>query len=148
MNTMVSAYGPLVLNVFDPLSTYSSPSRRAVDFIDPKASEPEPGSVMAHAPTLSSVSRSSAQRSFWAMVPFEVMAASVRPVDTPSAVTRPGLCRHSSMMGIIVMDPSPPPDEGFSGGVSPLASASATSFSNSIWRLKRSAAIVSMPNVL
>ena len=43
MNTIVSAYGPLVMNVFEPLSTYSSPSRRAVDFIEPNASEPEPG---------------------------------------------------------------------------------------------------------
>ena len=49
MNTMVSAWGPLVMKVFEPDSTYSSPSRRAVAFIDPKASEPEPGSVMAHA---------------------------------------------------------------------------------------------------
>ena len=56
MKTMVSAYGPLVMKVLEPLSTYSSPSRRAVDFIEPKASEPEPGSVMAHAPIFSSVS--------------------------------------------------------------------------------------------
>jgi hypothetical protein len=30
------------MNVFEPLSTYSSPSRRAVERIDPKASEPDP----------------------------------------------------------------------------------------------------------
>ena len=65
MKTIVSAYGPLVMNVFEPLSTYSSPSRRAVDFIEPNASEPESGSVIAQAPIFSSVSRSSAQRSFW-----------------------------------------------------------------------------------
>ena len=57
------------MKVFEPLRTYSSPSRRAVDFIEPNASEPEPGSVIAHAPILSSVSRSSAHRSFWAIVP-------------------------------------------------------------------------------
>src|SRR5215211_4374666 len=34
MKTMVSAYGPLVMKVFDPLRTYSSPSRLAVDFIE------------------------------------------------------------------------------------------------------------------
>jgi hypothetical protein len=39
------------------------------DRIDPKASDPDPGSVMAHAPTLSMVRRSSAQRSFCAIVP-------------------------------------------------------------------------------
>ena len=55
MNTIVSAYGPFVMNVFDPLSRYSSPSRRAVDAICPNASEPELGSVIAHAPILSSV---------------------------------------------------------------------------------------------
>ena len=91
MKTMVSAYGPLVMKVLLPLRTYPSPSRRAVDFMAPNASEPEPGSVMAHEPTLSSVRRSSAQRSFWAMVPRLMMAADVRPIDTPMAVTMPGL---------------------------------------------------------
>ncbi len=103
MNTIVSAYGPFVMNVFEPLRRYSSPSRRAVDFIEPKASEPEPGSVMAHAPILSSVSRSSAHRSFWAIVPLLMMAAEVRPIDTPMAVTMPGLWRQISMIGSIVM---------------------------------------------
>ncbi len=78
------------MKVFEPLSTYSSPSRRAVDFIEPKASEPEPGSVIAQAPIFSSVSRSSAQRSFWAMVPLLMIAAEVSPIDTPMAVTMPG----------------------------------------------------------
>ena len=56
----------------------------------PKASEPEPGSVMAHAPIVSSVRRGSAQRSFWRRVPRDMMAAAVRPTLTPSAVTMPG----------------------------------------------------------
>ncbi len=56
----------------------------------PKASEPLPGSVIAQAPTLSRVSRSSAQRSFWARVPFFMMAPAVSPTLTPSAVTIPG----------------------------------------------------------
>ena len=64
MKTIVSAYGPLVMKVFEPFSTYSSPSRRADDCMLPKASEPVPGSVIAHAPILSSVSRSRAHRSF------------------------------------------------------------------------------------
>ena len=78
------------MNVLDPLRTYSSPSRRAVDFIDPNASEPEFGSVMAQAPTLSSVSRSSAQRSFWAIVPLLMIDAEASPIETPIAVTIPG----------------------------------------------------------
>ena len=101
MKTMVSAYGPFVMNVFEPLSTYSSPSRRAVDLIEPKASEPEFGSVIAHAPILSSVRRSSAHRSFCAVVPRLMIAALVRPIDTPIAVTMPGQWRHNSMIGII-----------------------------------------------
>ena len=40
----------------------------------PKASEPEPGSVIAQAPILSRVRRSRAQRSFCTVVPFERMA--------------------------------------------------------------------------
>ena len=83
MNTIVSAYGPFVMKVFEPFSTYSSPSRRAVACIDPNASLPEFGSVIAHAPILSSVSRSSAHRSFCAIVPFDMIAAAVSPTDTP-----------------------------------------------------------------
>ena len=103
MKTIVSAYGPLVMNVFEPLSTYSSPSRRAVDIIEPKASEPEFGSVIAHAPIFSSVSSGRAHRSFWAIVPRLMIAADVSPIDTPIAVTMPGQCRHSSMIGSIPM---------------------------------------------
>ena len=102
MNTIVSAWGPLVMKVLEPLSTNSSPSWRAVDIIEPNASEPELGSVIAHAPTLSIVSRSSAQRSFWAMVPLPMIAAPVSPIETPMAVTMPGQTRHISMIGIIV----------------------------------------------
>ena len=40
------------MNVLLPLRMYSSPSRRAVDFMPPRASEPESGSVMAQAPDL------------------------------------------------------------------------------------------------
>ncbi len=108
MNTIVSAYGPFVMNVFEPFRTYSSPSRRAVACIEPNASLPEFGSVIAHAPILSSVSRSSAHRSFCAVVPFDMIAAAVRPTDTPSAVTMPGEHLHSSMIGSSVMPPPPP----------------------------------------
>ena len=78
------------MNVLLPLSTYSSPSRRADDFMPPRASEPESGSVMAQAPILSSVSRSRPQRSIWAGVPPFMMVPPARPVLTPSAVTMPG----------------------------------------------------------
>ena len=46
------------MNVFEPLRTYSSPSFLAVDFIEPKASLPESGSVIAHAPIFSIVKMS------------------------------------------------------------------------------------------
>ena len=78
------------MNVLLPLSTYSSPSRTAVDFMPPRASEPESGSVMAQAPILSSVIRSRPQRSICAGVPLFMMVPPARPVLTPSAVTMPG----------------------------------------------------------
>src|SRR4051812_37245326 len=119
------------MKVLDPLRRYSSPSRRAVDFIEPKASDPGLGSGMAQAPIFSSVRSSPTQRSFWAIVPLLLTAADVSPIDTPMAVTMPGQTRHSSMIGIRVSDDDPPSPSrfGFSGGVSPLASASATAFS-------------------
>ena len=50
--TMKSARGPLVMNVFEPLMTNSSPSRIAVVRI-PATSDPAPGSVIPSAPTFS-----------------------------------------------------------------------------------------------
>ena len=139
------------MNVFDPLSTYSSPSRRAVDCIDPNASDPEPGSVMAQAPILSMVSRSSAHRSFWATVPLARMAAEVRPIDTPMAVTMPGLQRHSSMIGIIWNAVALAASAGSRGAAARprpiVTSPAAAAFSRAIWRSKRSRAMASMPKV-
>ena len=63
---------------------------RATAFIDPKASEPELGSVIAQAPILSRVSRSRPQRSICSELPFDMMAAAGSPVETPRAVTMPG----------------------------------------------------------
>ena len=151
MNTMVSAYGPLVMNVFEPFSTYSSPSRRAVACIEPNASLPELGSVIAHAPILSSVSRSSAHRSFCAVVPLDMIAVAVSPTDTPSAVTMPGEHLHSSMIGSSVIPPDPRDPWSRSPSLAAAGAAPApfaASFSASIRRLKESRAIASIPNVV
>ncbi len=141
MNTIVSAYGPFVMKVFEPLRTYSSPSRRAVASIDPNASEPEFGSVIAHAPILRRVTMSGTKRSFCAMVPFDMIAAEVRPTDTPIAVTMPGHHRHSSMMGISVK----------LGSLPVVSSSARVSFSprfSASMRLRIDAsAIAPMPNV-
>ena len=66
----------------------------------PSASEPESGSVMAQAPILSSVIRSSAQRSICAGVPSLLIVPAARPLDTPSEVSNPGLTRQSSIVEI------------------------------------------------
>ena len=135
------------MKVLEPLRTYSSPSRRAVAFIDPNASDPEPGSVIAQAPTLSRVSRSSAQRSFCSMVPLLMIAADVRPIETPIAVTMPGEYRQISMMGIMVMaalPPSPPARSPFGAGSS---SPAAMRFSRSMRAWNPALAIWSIPKV-
>ena len=56
----------------------------------PKASEPEPGSVIAQEPIFSIVSRGRAHFSFWRIEPLERIEAAVRPALTPIAVTMPG----------------------------------------------------------
>ena len=89
------------MKVLLPFSTKPSLVRRAQDFIDPKASDPEPGSVIAHAPTFSRVSKGGTNSRFCASVPRRMIAPAVRPMLTPSAVTMPGLWRQSSMMGSI-----------------------------------------------
>ena len=78
------------MKVLEPFSTNSSPSRRADERMPPKASEPEPGSVIAQAPILSSVRMSTAQRFFCSIVPLERIAEAVSPTETPIAVTMPG----------------------------------------------------------
>ncbi len=78
------------MKVLFPLRMYSSPSRRAMDCMPPRASDPELGSVMAQAPTFSAVRRSSPHRSIWAGVPCFMMVPPARPRLTPMAVTMPG----------------------------------------------------------
>ena len=138
IKTVVSAYGPFVINVFEPFRRYSSPSRRAVDCIRPKASEPESASVIAHAPTFSNVSRSSAQRSFCRTVPRLMIVAAARPVLTPIAVTSPGEHRQSSIMGMSVIPALLPAGSRPSGAGALPASTSA---SRAIRRAKESRAI-------
>ena len=122
----------------------ASPSRRAVRFMPPNASEPEPGSVIAQAPILSSVRRSSAQRSFCAdRALADDRAAAVRPDETPIAVTMPGQYRQISMIGMIcIAAASPPSLRAFfspSAAASPRARASSAFLSRAIWCWKRCA---------
>ena len=62
-----SALMPLVMNVLDPLSTQSEPSRRAV-VRSPCRSEPAPGSLMAMAVIISPVTNGGSQRCFCSSV--------------------------------------------------------------------------------
>jgi hypothetical protein len=94
------------MNVFEPFRTHSSPSRRANVFIEPNASEPEPGSVIAHAPIFSMVRSGYAQRSFCRSVPFDMMAPPASPTVAPIAITKPGLTRDSSIATIDPYDGS------------------------------------------
>ncbi len=135
------------MNVFEPLRTYSSPSRRAVACMEPKASDPDPGSVMAQAPILARLRRSGTQRRFWATVPRAEMAAGVRPTETPRAVTIPGQRRHSSMVGIrvragsVLRSSASSSPASTAGGPAPAASSAASRLS----KLLR--ATTSMPKV-
>ena len=135
------------MKVFEPFRTYSSPSRRAVERIEPKASEPLPGSVIAQAPTFSSVRRSRAQRSFWAVVPRLMIAADVSPIDTPIAVTSPGLHRQSSMIGIIIIPPPIPPPPSPSSSSDSIGFGVSPAFSLAMRRSNCAPAMASRPNV-
>ena len=105
--------------------------------------------MIAHAPILSIVSRSRAQRFFCAVVPFDMMAAAVRPTDTPIAVTMPGEHLQSSMIGSSVKPPPPLPRSRSLPLAAPELAPSFPWLSSCAMRLsKLSAAIWSMPNVL
>ena len=98
--------------------------------------------MIAHAPILSIVRMSRAQRLRCAIVPFELIAAAVSPTDTPIAVTMPGEHLHSSMIGISVNPPRRDLHRRARGAAGVPASSAAMRLS------KPSAAIWSMPNVL
>ena len=66
----------------------------------PSASEPESGSVIAHAPIFSKVRRSRPHRFICSSVPVSMIVPAASPIDTPSDATMPGLTLHSSMVGI------------------------------------------------
>ena len=105
---------------------------------------PDGWSVIAQAPTLSRVRRSRAQRSFCSVVPFERIAALVRPTLTPIAVTMPGQWRQSSMIGIRVAAAWSARAEG-SAAPPPFFSRGRPFFSASICLRKRARASSSMP---
>ena len=103
--------------------------------MEPNASDPLPGSVMAQAPTFSRVSSGGTNSSCCASVPLRSMAPAVSPMLTPSAVTMPGLCRQSSMIGmsciaIASAEPAWKPSRSFFSRTSPffLRSRSARNF--------------------
>ncbi len=109
------------MKVFEPLSRYSSPSRRAVDAICPNASEPEFG--LGDRPGADLVERQAGRgpsACVCAIVPFELIAVAVRPTDTPSAVTMPGEHLQSSMIGNSV---NPPPRDSSRSARAALAPA-------------------------
>jgi hypothetical protein len=137
----VSAFGPLVMKVLLPLRIQPSPSGRALDFMPPKASDPESGSVIAQAPILSMVSRSRPQRSFCSTVPRFMMVPPASPRDTPMAVTRPGETLHSSTMGKRLKAALLSPLSVFAGG-------SAPAFSLAIRDLNELRAMSAMPKVV
>lgn len=56
------------MNVFDPFTTYSSPSRTALVFTFCR-SEPVPGSVIAIAPTTSPLAIFGSHCRFWSSLP-------------------------------------------------------------------------------
>ena len=116
----------------------------------PNASEPESGSVMAHAAIFSSVISSGSQRSFWASVPRLMMVVAPRPRLTETVLSNPMLTPASSETIMATIDawaaipPKPPAPSGFSLCASPASLAR----SRSSIDLTDSAAIASRPNWL
>src|SRR5690242_6194291 len=119
----------------------------------PNASEPESGSVMAHAAIFSSVISSGSQRSFCASVPRLMMVAAPRPRLTDAVLSNPMLTRAISDTNTAIIDPcapppKPPESSGFSSGTSSRCSPFCLARSRSSIFLTDSAAMASRPNWL
>ena len=80
----------MVIQVFDPLTTYASPSRRAVVRIACR-SEPPPGSVSAIVARTSPVAIRGRYRSFCSSVPYasSSFATTVCPPIAPARLIQP-----------------------------------------------------------
>src|SRR5207247_1294550 len=85
-NTTVQAAWPaLVMNVFEPLRTYSSPSRTAVDFIE-ATSEPAPASERPKEQRIGSSRSGESHLAICASVPAMTTGPAPRPlaaIDVP-----------------------------------------------------------------
>ena len=78
------------MKVLLPLSSQPPSTGRAVERMPPNASDPDSGSVIAHAPILVSVSRSGTQRRFCSAEPSRRIAPAVKSMLVPSATASPG----------------------------------------------------------
>ncbi|MBE1461658.1 hypothetical protein H4W33_000670 [Kibdelosporangium phytohabitans] len=126
------------------MRTYPSPSRRAVVFIPPNASDPDSGSVIAHAPMCSKVASFGSHRCFCASVPRVRMVCAVRPRLTPTEATRPRLTPAISLTAISASDSCPPNGEPARFGLSVSGSSRRCCLSSSLVIASR--ASTSMPN--
>ncbi len=71
----------------------------------PNASDPESGSVIAHAAIFPSVISSGNQRSFWASVPRLMMVVAPRPRLTPTVLSSPMLTLATSEISTATIEP-------------------------------------------
>ena len=110
ITTAVSATRPLVMNVFDPLSTQESPSRTAVALVPP-ASEPALFSVRPQQPTFSPLARGVRNLFFCSSVPARKMWPEERLWWAARERATPASTRESSSMTMAqsrVERPEPP----------------------------------------
>ena len=70
--TIKSACGPFVIHIFDPFKMYLSPRFSALSYIL-VTSDPDPGSLMAKAPTNSPEHNFGKYFFFYASLPFNVI---------------------------------------------------------------------------
>ena len=116
--TTHEAWPALVMNIFEPLRTYSSPRRTAVVWM-PETSEPAFGSVSANEQRIGSSSSGASHSRFCSSVPASSTGSAPRmlatidvpipeqpqqsssPISTPSKPPRPGPPSSSGMCGFI-----------------------------------------------
>src|SRR5689334_10245352 len=108
--TATAARVPLVIHIFEPLSTHSSPSSLARVFIDP-GSEPASGSVRPKQPSFSPVAIEGSQVSLWAEVPHRWIANIASDPCTDTKDRRPestaSSSRHATPYAVALMPAHP-----------------------------------------
>ena len=139
--TIHDARPAFVMNIFEPLTTYSPPRRTAVVWM-PETSEPAPGSESPKQPRIGSETSGASHSRFCSSVPAIRIGPAARPfapIEVPMP-EQPQLSSSPTSIPSNADSSGPPSDSGTWRFISPSSCALATTSAGCVWCSSYSAA--------